>query len=123
MDLFRNAFLAGLGALSLSRERVKALVDELVAEGKVKEKEGGKLVDEMMKKAEATRKDVEKTVREQAQNAYAHLNLATQDQLKRLEAQIRQMEASLAKSAPRPVKKAAKAAPKAGAKKSTKRNL
>lgn len=113
MDVFKKAFLAGLGAMSLSRERAKALVAELIKAGELREKEGKKLVDEMMRKAESVRDEVETTINKQIHTAYKRLNLASIDQLKKMERRIQELERELAK--------AGRAARPASARKSTKK--
>lgn len=97
MGVFKKMFLAGLGTMSLSREKAEAIVDELVKAGQIKEKEGRKLLDEIMQKAEGVRKDVEQKVTAQARAAYSKLNLATLEQLKKMEKRIQQLERELGK--------------------------
>ena len=98
MDVFRRAFLAGLGAMSMSRERGKALVNELVKAGELQEKEGKKLLDEMARAADEVRGKVESTIAKQMAAAYKHLNLTSADQLKKMECRIRELEKELAKT-------------------------
>ncbi|MCK5242890.1 hypothetical protein KAR34_10595 [bacterium] len=97
MDHFKKIFLAGVGALSLSKDRAKIVVRELIAQGKIREKEGRKLVNDMMKRAESTRKDVEHTINEQVAVAVKKINLVTQDQLKKTERRIHDLERELAR--------------------------
>jgi polyhydroxyalkanoate synthesis regulator phasin len=99
MDLFKRAFLAGVGALSLSREKAKAMIDELVANGQLKEKEGRAMLDDLAEKAEAARKDVEKNVKSQVQGAYKKMNLASLDQVKKMERRLQELEKALAQKA------------------------
>lgn len=97
MGVFKRMFLAGLGTMSLSKEKAEAIVDELVKAGQIKEKEGRKLLDEMLQKAETLRKEVEQKVSSQAKVAYGKLNLATLEQMKKMEKRIQQLERELAK--------------------------
>jgi polyhydroxyalkanoate synthesis regulator phasin len=99
MDLFKRAFLAGLGALNLSREKAKEMIDELVKNGEIKEKEGRVLLDDLVKKAAAARKDVEKNVKTQVMGAYKKMNLASLDQVKKMEKRLQEMEKKLAERA------------------------
>jgi polyhydroxyalkanoate synthesis regulator phasin len=98
MDVFKKAFLAGLGAVSLSQERTKELVEELVKAGKLKEKDGQKLFKEMMAKASVVKKDLEGKVNEQAKQVYAKMNTVAVDQLKKMEKRIQDLEKELSKS-------------------------
>jgi len=114
MDMFKRVFLAGVGALNLSRERAKAIVDELVKSGEVREKEGRILVNEMMKKAADVKDEVEATISKQMDSAYKRLNLASVDQLKKMERRIQELEKELQKAgrAVRPAKASAAAGKK-----------
>ena len=106
MDGFKKVFLAGVGALSLSKEKAKKVVEELIAEGQVKEKEGRILVDEMLKKADTARKEVEKSVKGNIETVLGKVNLATQVQLRKMEKRIHDLEKKLAdkSQAPKSVK-------------------
>ena len=95
MDAFRKAFLAGMGAMSLSSERAVKLVNELIKAGELRQKEGRDLVDEMVKKAGELKKEVESTIAKQMDAAYKRLNLVSLDQLKMMECRIQELEKKL----------------------------
>ncbi|MCD4813693.1 phasin family protein [bacterium] len=97
MDTMKKVFLAGVGALSLSKDRAQKIVTELIAQGKIREKEGRKLAEEMMRRAESTRKDVEKNIHTQVNTVYTKVNVATQVQLKKMEKRIHELEREVAK--------------------------
>ena len=95
--ILAGAMLAGLGAFSLSRDKAKELLDQLVKAGTIQEKESKEVLDEMMKKAKAVRADLEKNVGAQVKTDAAKLNSATLAQVRKLEARLRQLESALAK--------------------------
>ncbi len=97
MKIIKKAFLAGVGAVSLSRERAKVIADELVKQGKIREQEGRALVDDMLHKASVVKKDMERTVNQQVSTAYTKINVATQEQLKKMECRIHELERKLGK--------------------------
>ncbi len=111
MDNFKKVFLAGMGALSLSKDKAKEIVNELIAEGKIKEKEGRQLAKEMISKAETVKKDMEQKVKVHVDNVLTKVNTGTQAQLKKMEQRIHHLEQKLA----------AKTAPAAVSKKTTKK--
>jgi len=83
-----KTLLAGLGALSITRERAEKLFDEYVRRGQaVKEARTG-FVKELLDSAERTRRDLEKLINEQVHQAVSKMELATRDDLKRLEAKL-----------------------------------
>lgn len=97
MSVFKKTFLAGLGAVSLSKDRAKRVVKELIAQGEIRRQEGRKLLDDMMRRAEATRREVEETINTQVDTAYRKINVATQEQLRKMERRIHGLERELAK--------------------------
>ncbi|MEW6517736.1 MAG: phasin family protein [candidate division FCPU426 bacterium] len=104
-DVIKKAFLAGVGALSLTKERAQRVVKELVEQGQIREQEGKKVLADMLQKVEAARKDVQKTVGTQVSATYQKMNLATQAQLNKMERRIKELERQLNKQAA-PKKKA-----------------
>lgn len=87
--------LAGLGAMSMTRERAEKIFDEYVSRGQAER--GGKsgFVKEMMDSAEKTRQEVEKVVREQTRQAVEAMNLATKDDIQALQAQLQALQEKL----------------------------
>ena len=89
MDVFRKAYLAGMGAISLSSEHASKLVNDLVKAGELRKKEGRDLLDEMVKKA------LESTIAKQMDAACKRLNLVSLDQLTKMECRIQELEKKL----------------------------
>lgn len=118
MDSFKKVFLAGVGALSLSKDKAKKIVEELIAEGKVKETEGRRLAKEMLERAEVVKKDVEKHVKTHVDSALSKVNVTTQEQLKKMEKRLHDLEQKLEKHHPTT---AAKTTRKKVSKKNTKK--
>ncbi len=84
-------FMAGLGAMSMTREKAEQIFDEYVKRGQAEQAARTGFVKEMMDNAEKTRKDLEKLVQEQVQTAVGKLHLATQDDLHRIEKKLDQL--------------------------------
>ena len=95
MDVFRKAYLAGLGAISLSSEHAIKLVNELVKAGELRKEEARDLVDEMVKKAGEVKKEVESTIAKQMDAIHKRMNLVSLDQLKKMECRIQELEKKL----------------------------
>ena len=80
--------LAGLGAVSMTRERAEKIFDEYVSRGKVAKEARTGFVKEVVDTAEKTRKDFEKLISEQVHKTVDKLELATRDDIKRLEEKL-----------------------------------
>ena len=48
MDVFRQIFLAGLGALGQAQQTLKATVDQLVEQGEITQEQGKQVIDEWL---------------------------------------------------------------------------
>ena len=80
--------LAGLGVISMTRERAEKIFDEYVSRGKAETQGKEGFVKEVMDSADKTRKDIEKLVSEQVAKTVDKLNLATKGDIKRLEEKV-----------------------------------
>jgi polyhydroxyalkanoate synthesis regulator phasin len=90
-DMFETIdrmFLAGLGAMSMTREKAEQIFDEYVARGKAVKEEREGFVKEMMDHAVKTKNEVEQVVSEQVKKGISNLRLATKEDIARLEAKI-----------------------------------
>ncbi len=83
-DIIRNAMLAGFGV----QEKVKEFVDDMVRKGELSESQGAKLVKEWSDKVEKNTQDVGKTVNEVVTRTLEKMNLATRDDITKLNEKI-----------------------------------
>jgi polyhydroxyalkanoate synthesis regulator phasin len=83
-----KVLLAGLGALSMTRERAEAIFDEYVKRGEQEKANRTGFVKELMDSAEKTRADLEKMISEQVAKAVDKLDLASGADLKRIEKKL-----------------------------------
>jgi poly(hydroxyalkanoate) granule-associated protein len=77
--------LAGLGAISMTRERAEKIFDEYVSRGKLEKESRTGFVKAMMDAADKNRAEFEKLIDKQVRQTVEHLNLPTRDDLQRLE--------------------------------------
>jgi len=83
--------LAGLGALTMTRESAEKLFEECVSRGQVEQDARSGFVREVMDDAERTRAQVQKLVADQVRQTVNNLHLATQDDLLRIELKLDQL--------------------------------
>ena len=84
-------FVAGLGAMSMTREKAEQIFDEYVKRGQAEKAARTGFVKELTETAEKTRKDFEKLVSDQVRAVVGQLHLATQDDLQRIEKKLDQL--------------------------------
>lgn len=84
-------FLAGLGAMSLTKEKAEEIFEEYVEKGKLKREQKSGFVKEILDTAAKSRSELEKIISEQLQKALAQMPLATKNDLKRIEEKLDQL--------------------------------
>jgi len=83
--------LAGLGAISMTREKAEKIFDEYASRGEAEKAGKSGFVKKLMDHAQENRKHLEKLISDQVNKAIDNLNLATKDDIKRLEAKLDQL--------------------------------
>jgi polyhydroxyalkanoate synthesis regulator phasin len=83
--------LAGLGAISMTREKAEKIFDEYVSRGETEKAGKTGFVKKLMDHAEENRKHLEELISDQVNKTVNNLNLATKDDIKRLEAKLDQL--------------------------------
>lgn len=83
--------LAGLGAVSMTRERAEQMFDEYVNKGQAERDGRSGFVKEVMDSAERTRSELEKMISKQVRETVTTLHLATQEDVQRIEEKLDQL--------------------------------
>ncbi len=76
-DFFERGFLATVGVLSVSREKVQEIVDQMVARGELNLDEGKQLVDKMVKRGQEERETMRGLVRQEVQKVVGELDVVS----------------------------------------------
>lgn len=84
-DLIRRSFLLGLGAISLTADKVQEWTDELVERGEMTRDQATSMVDELTRRGQETRRDLQDMIKDQVRESIKELNLPTKTDLHRLE--------------------------------------
>jgi polyhydroxyalkanoate synthesis regulator phasin len=80
--------MAGLGALSMSKEKAEKIFDEYASKGQAAKEGRSGFVKEVMDSADKTRKELETLVSDQIQKTVSGLHLASREDIARLEEKI-----------------------------------
>jgi len=94
LDTIHKMFLAGVGLAAMTKDKIDEHVKELVEKGKLSEKEGREIADEMLKKSKQAKDDLEKQVEKQVQQTLQTLQIASKEDVEKLEARIEKLEAA-----------------------------
>jgi polyhydroxyalkanoate synthesis regulator phasin len=90
-ESIKKTMLAGLGVAFLTKDKIEELTKEIVEKAKLSEKEARDFVDELSKKSEEARKQVKEQVEKVVKESLDRMNLATKDDIAKLEKQIHKL--------------------------------
>jgi polyhydroxyalkanoate synthesis regulator phasin len=88
----RKLALLGIGIAALTREKAEEIVNEYVETGDISQDEGKKMVKDLMSSSTKHKTALENKIEEEVRKAAAKLNLASKDDIKRLEKKIAALE-------------------------------
>lgn len=82
--LLEKGFLAGIGLLSMTREKAQKLIDELSHEGEVQKSEVKQWVDQLSDRGEEERQALRKVIRDELKKVLDEMGLATKEDIQKL---------------------------------------
>ena len=91
--LIEKSLLMGLGALSLTRDKVVQFVNRMVEEGEVKPEEVPDIIDRLVARGEADREEMRKMVREELDKRKLRAPLASRKDIEELSQKIDELAA------------------------------
>jgi len=91
-DLLKNVVYAGVGAAFLTRDKIEEVRGELVEKGKMTKDEGKEFVDDLIKRSESAKDQLELWLTRQVEDRVNQLNLATTDEVADLRRQIEELQ-------------------------------
>ena len=83
-SLLEKGFLAGIGLLSMTREKAQKLIDELSHEGEVQKSEVKQWVDKLSDRGEEERQALRKLIRDVMKKVLDEMGLATKEDIQKL---------------------------------------
>ncbi|MCW2279163.1 phasin family protein [Heliophilum fasciatum] len=94
-DVFRRTLLAGLGAVSLTKERAESIVDELVKKGELSKDEAAKTVSELLDKSKEQREAVGEAIKTEVSKLRSEFGFVTRKEYDALLARVTVIEEKL----------------------------
>ena len=92
LEMARNVLLAGIGAVALTQEEVEKFVHKLIDRGAIAEKDGRKLINDVMekrrRKAEETSVEAEQTYEGRMEDVLARMNIPSKSDIDALSRKI-----------------------------------
>lgn len=94
-ELLKNVLYVGLGAAFLTKEKLDELQAELVEKGKLSQEEGKQFIDDLLRKSEKAKDQLNLWINRQVENRVDQLNLATKDEVAELRRKIEELQVAL----------------------------
>ena len=91
-ELIKKTMLAGVGLAAVTKDKVEELARELTEKGEMSEKEGKEIIDELLKKSEQDRKDLETKVEDTVRKVLEKMAVATKEDIDSLSERIKNLE-------------------------------
>lgn len=96
IELMKKALLMGLGVASLTKEKIEEMSRDFIEQGKLTQQEGEKLVDDLLAKAEESKKDLKKEIDNRVEEIITKMNLVRMSDLDEVKMQLQQLQESCA---------------------------
>lgn len=92
VSLLGKFLLSGLGVLVLTEEKIVKFIEELTKEGEITQKGKKELLTEIIEKGEEKKKEIEGKIKEKVENMLSQMNVATKNDIQKLEKRIATLE-------------------------------
>ncbi|MEA2110319.1 MAG: phasin family protein [Pseudomonadota bacterium] len=93
--LARKFMLLGIGALSLTEERLEQIISGMVKKGEISSQEGRDLVQEMLKKIKQEKGDLSEKIKKEFNSLMDKVEVPKQSEIDELKQRIAELEAKL----------------------------
>ena len=97
IESLRKLGLLGIGAVAITEEKVREVVNELVEKGEMNKEEGKTLVHEILTEKTKQMQELEEKISGDVQNAIGRSKIALKDDVSRLEDKITELEKTIQK--------------------------
>ena len=94
-ELLKNVVYAGIGAAFLTKEKVEDLSRDLIDKGKMSQEEGKQFVDDLVRKSEKAKDQLDLWINKRVEDRINQLNLATKDEIAELQRKIEELQVAL----------------------------
>ncbi|MCL1980495.1 MAG: hypothetical protein FWG62_05420 [Proteobacteria bacterium] len=91
MEFVKNVVYAGIGAAFLTKEKIEELRCELIAKGKMSQEEGKQFVDDLLRRSEKAKDQLDLWVNKRVEDRIRQLNLATKDEIVELQRKVEEL--------------------------------
>lgn len=91
-NIFKDLLATGLGAMVLTKEKAEEMVDGLIEQGKISQKEGREILDDFMEKSEEKSAEIFGQFTGQIKEKLKKAGFITRDDYEQLQDQINELQ-------------------------------
>jgi len=92
IELIKKAMLTGLGAASLTKDKIEEIGRDFIDQGKLSQQEGEKLMDDLRARVDESKEEIRKQIEERVTEILKKMDLARSSELDELKRQIRELQ-------------------------------
>ena len=93
VELLKKSVYATIGIALMTRDKAEEIGKKVAEEAKLSESEGKQFVDELLKRADETRKSFEQLVEKQVTAVLNKVNIPSRSEVEEIELRVRKLEA------------------------------
>jgi polyhydroxyalkanoate synthesis regulator phasin len=97
-EILKNVVYAGIGAAFLTKEKIEELKGDLIDKGKMSQEEGKQFVEDLLRKSEKAKDQLDLWITKQVEDRIMQLNLATKDEVAELQRKIEELQVAINRS-------------------------
>jgi polyhydroxyalkanoate synthesis regulator phasin len=97
-EILKNVVYAGIGAAFLTKEKIEELKGDLIEKGKMSQEEGKQFVEDLLRKSEKAKDQLDLWITKQVEDRIMQLNLATKDEVAELQRKIEELQVAINRS-------------------------
>lgn len=94
-ETLKNILYTGIGIAFLTKEKVEELKADLIEKGKMSQEEGRQFVDDLLRRSEKARDQLDLWINKRVEERIAQFDLATRDELADLRRQVEELQVAL----------------------------
>lgn len=98
-EMFKNVMYAGIGAAFLTKEKIEELKGDLIEKGRISQEEGKQFVDDLLRKSEKAKDQLDLWINKRVEDRVKQLNLATKDEVAELQRKIEELQVAINRGA------------------------
>jgi len=96
-EIIKNAVLAGIGLISLTREKAEEFAKELIKKGELSENEKAKFIKDVLKQSEKSKTEIEEKIEKTVETVMAKMNIPSKKEFEELKKKVEELSQLLNK--------------------------